>query len=1192
MKYAFKSGHLLVGKRPHILLGFGLFWLGAVCFAGTVSQSPLFLVAPVKPNIMFMLDNSGSMNNIVAEAPFVSKTTYLNCPAAQQILPCSKFGCVQIRVSGGAPQIFIPTDPLKPKGAGSVYPLGIGAGQRCFAPTGTYSALIYADNGNHTAPSFNTGDTDYSGNYLNWYFNVSNVAGSWVNGRKPGAQTRLEIAKAAGIMLIDSLSNVRVGLSAYYNYSDGGILLETVDDVDTVSTKKSSIKAKINALTASNNTPLAETLSDIGNYFTTGYSGNLTLHPGTANKSETIANIFTQGTKSDHNLYNSSGVSTIPAPIQFSCQKSFAVLMTDGRPHQDRDISASLRDYTGDCAAGLCDAAPTPDPLSDTAPDALPATPLTSTAFKNGTKVGRKYEWGGSDYLDDVAAALFDMDLRPDLVKATGDKNNLTTYTIGFADSTVANDPLLMGTAAKGGGLFISAESSTQLADAFSNIVNDISNQVKLGSGSILGANSTRLDTSSKIYQAGFKSDGWLGFLGAFALNTVSEDTNGNGVLEAGEDTNSNGVLDGKGSLGNEVWKAEDKIPVAGSRRILSYKPDPANTGKKGILFDWSSLSSSQKAALDPAATGASSDVLNFIRGDQSKEVKKGGLFRDRVSLLGDIVNSDPFFVGKTENFGYGSLPAAEGSDYLKFRTDPSYTNYKRNRTEAVYFGANDGMLHAINANTGDELFTYIPDAVIPKLSKLTNPKYGCTQSGCFPHEYFVDGSPRAGDAYFKDTPTASSTWHTVLLGTTGAGNGKSIFALDVSNPSSTIDADKVLWEISPIQAPDSADLNDVGTTKPGFANNLGYTIPQPSLVRLYDGSYAAVVANGYNSVNKKAVLFIIDVATGKIIRSFDTFVGNTTSPNGLSTPSVVDADGDRIADYIYAGDLLGNMWKLDVTDTNSANWGFAFGSVTAPLPLFKACSDAACANPQPITAKPIVGKNPEGGLMVYFGTGKYYEAGDQIVGLPAQVNTFYGIRDNGAVVSGKSELQQQTILGEAKLTGFSARFTSGTTVDYTGSSTVAAKKGWYMDLVVAPTNTAVGERVVSGAILRGGRLVFTTLLPSLVTCEPGGTSWLMVLDALNGSRLTGPSFDTDNNGVISSKDLVSKIDVTGDGVLDAIALSGVQENGGGIIKGVVVVSNGDGTENLDFGTSKGKRGGKTIGQDEPSGRQSWRQIR
>lgn len=1207
MKHYFNLKENYDGGPGRFMVGLGLVLFTKLAIAGNPAQVPLFLSLPVKPNVMLMLDNSGSMNNIVPDAPYDPTIVY-DCPAASQIAPCNSFGCIQIRINGGVPSIYDGSVDVY-NNTGGTYALGKGAGQKCFNSSSEYSALLIADNPDHSAPAYFTGDTEYTGNYLNWYFDASNT-GSWGNGtQKPGTKSRLEITKQSGTDLVNSLDNVRLGLSAYYNREDGGQLLEIIEDVDSNPNKKSDINAKINNLKAENNTPLAEALLDIGRYFAEGNTGNLTLHPGKSNETTaSVSSIFTQGGTADHHLFNNSGKAVV-SPIENSCQKNFAVLMTDGRPHLDRDLNDEVRDYSGDCAAGLCDATPTPAsywPINgqyqcpDTTNPAvpLPPTALTSKCYKNGTKVGRVYEWGGSDYMDDVAQALFEMDLRSDLAKSkVGEKSNLLTYIIGFADPILANDPLLIDTAKRGGSdKYYTAGNSGALNTAFKRIFEDIANQVELSSASSLAANSTRLGSDTKIYQAGFSSTDWTGVFRAFSLRIVSEDTNGNGVKDFGEDTNANGQLDGVGSLGDKVW--DMSFASASNRRILTY--NPAAIGVKGISFEWTELSAAQQAAL----TGV--EVLNYIRGDSSNEKSNNGTFRNRKSTLGDIVNSDPLFVSKTGNFGYGLLPGSEGTSYQKFRNDPTYSNYKGDRTDAIYFGANDGMLHAVNAQTGAELFAYVPNAVIPSLSKLTLEKYGCTQSGCEAHEYFVDGSPRTGDAYF------GGFWHTVLLGSTGAGRGKAIFALDITKPSANMSASNVLWEISPDQAPASANLADDATNNnPGFTNNLGYSIPEPIVARMKNGKWVAIVANGYNSTSNKAVLFIIDVATGEIIRSIDTKVGDATTPNGLSTPIPVDSDGDYITDAIYAGDLLGNLWKFDVTSNDASNWRVAFssGSPAQPKPLFTACSGSTCdgSNYQPITAKPHVGRHPEGGLMIYVGTGKYYESGDHIVPASPQVQTFYGLRDNGSVISGRTSLQKQEILAEIafdsdgdSINDDVDRATTDHVVDYVGSSSsaspvVSAKKGWYMDLQ-SPNGGSKGERVVSSAMALGSsHIMFFTRTPYSGSCKAGGSSWPMYLDAVNGKRPADAVMDTNDDGYINADDKKIMVDTNGDGVVNSldngIAVSG-NNQGGGMVKGGVTINLDGGKKKFIGVDTEGVVLDEDMQFDELTGRQSWRQIR
>ena len=292
------------------------------------------------------------------------------------------------------------------------------------------------------------------------------------------------------------------------------------------------------------------------------------------------------------------------------------------------------------------------------------------------------------------------------------------------------------------------------------------------------------------------------------------------------------------------------------SWHIYTYN---STTTPKGVLFACANLTAGQKVELGIVDCNSSTDQgvwrLNYIRGDASHEesnpnrkdtetIRSGTnlIFRNRTYLdritgttntpdpwvLGDIVDSDPVYVGN-EDYGYDKLIGTEGATYKTFVTSNA------SRRKMIYVGANDGMLHGFDASTsGDEVFAYVPNAVYSGLTQLTSPSYT--------HQYMVDGSPRVADAYF------GGAWHTLLVSTTGAG-GHSVFGLDVTDPSS-FDGSKVLWEISDTDSPVTSDRTTDTNTIRGFGNNLGYTLPQPSIVKMQDGSWAAIVANGYASNN------------------------------------------------------------------------------------------------------------------------------------------------------------------------------------------------------------------------------------------------------------------------------------------------------------------------------------------------------
>jgi len=319
-----------------------------------------------------------------------------------------------------------------------------------------------------------------------------------------------------------------------------------------------------------------------------------------------------------------------------------------------------------------------------------------------------------------------------------------------------------------------------------------------------------------------------------------------------------------------------------------------------------------------------------------------------------------------------------------------------------------------------------------------------------------------------------------------------------------------------------------------------------------------------------------------------DTGAGTTASPNGLATPIPVDIDGDDVVDYIYAGDLQGNLWKFDVKDSSPTAWKVAFGTTSAPLPLFTAVDGEPTPNPQPITSAPTVTPHPEGGFMVNFGTGKYLEVNDIDPNkVPYKTQTLYGVwdKDDGSTtITGRTELVEQTVLSTlTTASGQKFRITSQNPVNFN------SQKGWYLDL---PSSSTTGERVAYNPLLRFGRSVFTTLIPSSSPCDFGGISWLMELDYLTGGRLNGSPFDANGDKKFNEADLQEL--TTGSGTIKA-AVSGVQLGssvGGGIAPTPTIIKGCKGGEckeaNLSSGTIEG------VGESVPPGEQgriNWREL-
>jgi len=688
-----------------------------------------------------------------------------------------------------------------------------------------------------------------------------------------------------------------------------------------------------------------------------------------------------------------------------------------------------------------------------------------------------------------------------------------------------------------------------QLAAAFDEISR------RVGSASAASVNAGSISSETRVYQAKFDSGDWSGQLFSFPVQTTDI---------VGTPENEIGTL-----LPHD-WEASEHIPDDLSRVIITKDPD----SNLPVAFRWTTIGATRQAQLQPFDTKGQAR-LNYLRGDGTQE-RPTGEFRNRPSKLGDIVSSSPMFVG---------APPFLYPDTLESAPYSTFVSSNASRRTMVYVGANDGMLHGFDGETGAEALAFIPSAVFSNLIELTKPSYS--------HRFFVDGTPTVGDAFY------SGAWHTVLVGGLNRG-GRSVYALDVTDPAAATftEANAALiyrWEYT------DADL--------------GYTYSRPAIVRMANGQWAAVFGSGYHTSTSvvgsdgQAYLYIVDIRTGTLIRKLPTGVGTTGNPNGLGTPAVVDLNGDSIVDYAYAGDLQGNLWKFNLTSTNSSAWDVAFISGGVRSPLFTARD--SLGNPQPITSKPEVGRGPKGkGMMVLFGTGKFMELSDKS---PTQTQTFYGVVDKNSIpvdatdiVGGRTVMTQQSIIFEGNYTFVTvpdgpdadtapdATVTSPVRVTTQNAVAGTTGRGWYMDLLSPNTPNFRGEMQVSDSVLRNGRIVFTTLIPDPDPCSTGGTSWLMEMDALSGARLEESPLDLNRDGQFSDRDFVQF--TLPDGTVVRLPPSGMQSEVGIAQKPGILSS-----ENAEFkylsGTTRNAAGSniqRAVENPGPNarGRQSWRQIK
>ncbi|RLK35454.1 pilus assembly protein [Cupriavidus plantarum] len=661
---------------------------------------------------------------------------------------------------------------------------------------------------------------------------------------------------------------------------------------------------------------------------------------------------------------------------------------------------------------------------------------------------------------------------------------------------------------------------------------------LKTSSASAAATNSASLSTDTAIYQARFNGSDWSGQLLAYGINT-------------------------DGSIKTpEIWDAGAKFAgvAASARQILTY--NYADNTSAGIPFRWDRLPDAYKTALNTTDT-LGSKRLDWLRGDQSNEGDAATQFRTRpVSVLGDIIDSAPQYVGPP-NSGF---------------SDPAYAQFvaaRRTRKPMLYVGANDGMMHAFSAaptatsDGGRELFAYVPSTMYPKLANLTAKGYT--------HAYYVNSTPTVADA------VVNGNWRTVLVGGLGGG-GRGVYALDVTDPTAISEgtaASTVLWEFTSANDPD-----------------LGYVYGQPQLIRFSNGKWAAVFGNGYNSNAGRGAIFIVmlDRPAGKKTWVLGTDYykltlddAGTTASNGVVQVFPTDGNGDGFADSLYAGDLLGNVWRFDFGAGNPSLWQLSRRK------LMVATDNRGKA--QPISTSPVVRRHPQGGYLVLVGTGRFVDTADPT---DMSVQSVYGVWDQDkstqATVT-REKMQAQYITQETQVNGNWYRLITANAFQYAPGGT----QGWYMDLIPPGTAaTAQGERVIYSPILRSGRLIFVTAIPSTDVCDNGGSSWLMEFDSLTGGQLTTAPFDVSNDGKFDASDLL--VGDKGDGTTGKGAPGGVKTSGGiatspTVLDGVGAGSGGGGggggggNEMKYIVQSNGTVQAVPESNSTQKGRLTWRQI-
>ena len=802
------------------------------------------------------------------------------------------------------------------------------------------------------------------------------------------------------------------------------------------------------------------------------------------------------------------------------CQQSYCILMTDGfwngdSPGVGNEDGNNDSDHDGgEFADGY------ENTLADVAMlyyetdlNANLANEVKSTKTIDTANHQRMVTYG----LSFGAKGTLDPDLTPDCSATPGSCPDWPDPTDTEDDERIDD---LYHAAVNGRGLYLNAGSPDELLEAMRALKEDIESRRVRTEGSA-AVNSQELIAGSQLYIGGYNSFGWAGVVTAWDISesdgSLSEAWNAATQLEARIND------DGKGHA---------------DRLIATYD------GTAGVAFD---------GDLTGLHDSLETDVVNYLRGDKTNEQRVDGSFRNRLTAWDP--DSD-----ETESFTLGDI----------VHSSPTYND------GVLYVGANDGMLHAFDTATGEELFAYVPKLIHQNLQTLTDAESR--------HHYFVDLTPTV-----RNIGGATS----LLVGGLGKG-GKGYFALNVAGAKTIVDVSDVeamvLWEFDATSGTATPD-SPTGAT---LSDDMGYSFSKPVISRTHSTThpYVVIFGNGYGSSSGTASLFIVDPSNGAILRYLNTDDTGTDTCNGMSSPFPADlrpADGKM--DYIYVGDLDGNMWKIDMTDSDHTNWDFAFFDGTTPQPLFTARDGESPVNPQPITGRPDVTfhcSEKEIGHMVIFGTG-------QLLGTPDVGNTnqqtLYGIWDYGEegatdeyvgtfnrpdhlskwLTSDTITILEQEVAWQDVEDGNTLRVFTDNEPNWAATDDVIppnevenpapnadppAHAAWYLDL---PDDK---ERITQNVTIRTGKAIVTSNIPgsSGDICSAGGAgnSYIQAVDPCTGGNLNLNVFDTNEDGVIDDDDMIEMLSDPDnpDSTLIKVPASGIRR--GGLLSTPVVVSSGE----------------------------------
>lgn len=1050
----------------------------------------------LRPNILFIVDTSGSMNSLVAlpKAPFDPAVTYdgrcdaakvyyslASAPDGSPLIPScdgsnnqfvrSEYNaCAASQAALGSPAGYYSgrvlqwnrnqvewsalapgedQQPLECEADAGLDGENAASGSR-YARNGDDSQRWTADAGVQIDWSSAQLITLYSANWLNWFYAPPQMTNL----------SRLGTVKAVATSIANSIDGVNLGLMRFSNtpsvteptdLAEGGMVTH---EIANIATARDSLINRLDSYTAKGFTPLSETLYEAGQYYAgraVDYGLNSSIDAATP-----FPSVAASRRADDPSRYQS--------PIQFQCQRNYNILLTDGEPTLDRSADAKI--------------------------EALPGFHAAVGASCDGS--------GDGHCLDDMAQYLHEADL-----SALPGKQTVTTYTIGFGPEVVGST-FLEDVARKGGGRAYTAGNVNDLSAALQSIISEIQRSSATFASPTVSVNAfNRTQTNNELYVSVFKPTNtarWPGNVKKYGLLDGSiVDADGQSAVDPATGFFRDGIKSiwsaAPDGANVESGGAVSRMPEPDARRIFTYLAASGTrnlTSPANAFSDANALLTDAVLRTDPAGAITREKLIAWLRGQDVTDANGNGNVAETLRHMGDPLHARPAVVN------YGGDTATPDA-----------------RDSVLYVPTNDGFLHAIDAKTGRELWAFVPESLLGRLIDLY------ADHGVDARSYGLDGDVRVlkfdvNQDGIIDRAAGDRVW--IYFGMRRG--GRQYFALDVTDRNNP----RLKFQLGP------AELPGIGETwsQPAIARVRinGAAQNGENLVLIFGGGYDDAEENGgYVEDNSGHRIFMVDASSGELL----WYAGG---PRGAGAPDlaldrmrnsipgrvvVLDTNADGYADRMYAADLGGRVWRFDISNGNPRNT-LVQGGVFAKLGAGDN-ADHSMANNRRFYSAPDVA------LIQRRGANPYYSLaiGSGYRGHPLNTETqdrFYVLRDKNPFGSMSAQDYVNFVpVTDASLTDITAN--AGHSVVPLGAP------GWKLELTL--NGGWSGEKVLNEALTVDGNVLFTSYQPQgagqIDPCQPAnGVNRAYALRVDDGL----PSFDTNRDHVINASDLFQDLAQTG----------------------------------------------------------------